>query len=388
MRTAYAALLACVVALACTAVAAAGNGTTTQPAGDQPHFTTEGSAPFGFRSANTIPYWSSSFTTDGITYPYTMVGTPPSSGKTTTIPTYVIPLKLHFTAQAQPLASRVYPACTYGPDGVTTIPGSCVALDKTYDGGSKIAGLLASPIFQHEAYSQTGDSNVQYGDAIQRAEFNKVGSSWHTELAQPIVEPTVSIDVPQNQGVAYVNRRGVDMGKADDHWLSNQFTQLINQFHIPATALAIIQTDNVYLYDGNDPNNCCTLGYHAVYATRDGNGAQQTQTFIYAAYAKSGALSASIISDIHPLSHEVSEWLNDPFLWNTTPLWTTGDPFYGCNDAFETGDPLVGIGWDQNGYHPQDEAFLSWFAREQPATTSYHGLYTFLGTFTGPPTTC
>jgi hypothetical protein len=388
MKRALVTVLAGIVVLVLAGLAAAGNSTTTQPVGDQPHFTTDGSAPFGFRSARTIPNWSSTFTTDGVTYTYTMVGTAPSSGTTTTVPVYVIPLKLNFTAQAQALASRVAPACVFGPDGVTTIPGSCVALNKSYDGGSKVSALLASPIFDHETYTQTGDSGVQYGDAIQRAEFNKVGSLWHTELGTPVVEPTVSIDVPQNQGVAYVNRRGVDMGKADSHWLSNQFTQLINQFHIPANALPIIQTDNVYLYDANDPNNCCTLGYHAVYATRDGNGAQQTQTFIYAAYAKSGALSNPMIADIHPLSHEVSEWMNDPFVWNFVPPWTTGDPFYGCTSVLETGDPVVGVGWLQNGYHPEDEALLSWFARESPATTSYGGLYTFNNTFHTVPNTC
>src|SRR5438309_134732 len=203
MKRALVAALAGIVVLVTAGLAAAGTG-ATQPAGDQPHFTTDGSAPFGFRSANTVPNWTSTFTTDGTTYTYTMVGTPPSSNKTTTIPVYVIPLKLNFTSQAQELASRVSPGCVYGPDGVTTIPGSCVALDKTYDGGSKVPALLASPIFDHETYTQTHDTGVQYGDAIQRAEFNKVGSKWHLELGKPVVEPTISIDVPQNQGIAYV----------------------------------------------------------------------------------------------------------------------------------------------------------------------------------------
>jgi hypothetical protein len=40
-----------------------------------------------------------------------------------------------------------------------------------------------------------------------------------------------------------------------------------------------------------------------------------------------------------------------------------------------------------NGYHPQDEAFLSWFAHQQPSI-GYHGLYTYLGTFGSPAPTC
>ena len=44
----------------------------------KPKFTSDGGAT-PFRTAKTIPYWSSSFTdpTNGVTYPYTMVGTNP-----------------------------------------------------------------------------------------------------------------------------------------------------------------------------------------------------------------------------------------------------------------------------------------------------------------------
>ena len=49
--------------------------------------------------AKTIPYWSSSFTdpTNGVTYPYTMVGTNPfTTNASTTVPTVIIPFRFVF----------------------------------------------------------------------------------------------------------------------------------------------------------------------------------------------------------------------------------------------------------------------------------------------------
>ena len=62
-------------------------------------FTTDtGAEPF--RTSKTIPYWGSSFTdpTNGVTYPYTMVGTNPYGAPvTTTVPSEIIPFKFNFS---------------------------------------------------------------------------------------------------------------------------------------------------------------------------------------------------------------------------------------------------------------------------------------------------
>src|SRR5215467_9678234 len=48
-------------------------------------------------TANTIPYWTSSFTYNGVVYPYRMVGTDPAtSNSTTVIPTLIVPVKFVF----------------------------------------------------------------------------------------------------------------------------------------------------------------------------------------------------------------------------------------------------------------------------------------------------
>ncbi|HLY27444.1 MAG TPA: hypothetical protein VKQ72_13960, partial [Aggregatilineales bacterium] len=63
------------------------------------------------------------------------------------------------------------------------------------------------------------------------------------------------------------------------------------------------------------------------------------------------------------------------------------EPQYGCTNLLETGDPLVGVGFVVNGYHPQDEAFYSWFARETPSRAQ-NGYYTYLNTFSSVATGC
>jgi hypothetical protein len=80
----------------------------------------------------------------------------------------------------------------------------------------------------------------------------------------------------------------------------------------------------------------------------------------------------------------VAEWFNDPFNSNVVPNWTSPlAPRYGCDNTLEVGDPLVKVVFTVtgfSGYHLQDEAFFSWFARQSP-TIALNGLYTYLGTF-------
>ncbi|HEY2778587.1 MAG TPA: hypothetical protein VGI77_11860 [Gaiellaceae bacterium] len=383
------ALLAMLVLGAATAASkpgpAKGEGT--------PKFTTDGGTS-GFRTGNTVKYWSSSFFDphNQQTYSYTMVGTPPSSGTTTTVNAVIIPLAFHFSA-----AGRPDPGLICDPSGT---PGTCVAQDVTMDptndpnnGGptpNDVTNVINSPIFATSNYAQSGDTGVQYGDAIQRSEFNVVGSSYHVNLAYTHTYPVQTIDVPGNQGVAVINRRGVLVGRVDDHWYSNKLQSLINSLHLDPTVVPIFLNANVYLYDNNDQiNGCCILGYHGARTALRGNGAQAVQTYIFAAYITPGSFGGYPdvpIADIHGLSHEVSEWMNDPFVNNIVEPWAVPTATqYGCTAYLETGDPVVGIGFPQttNGftYHPEDEVFLPWFARQVPSS-SQDGKYTFMNTFT------
>jgi len=140
----------------------------------KPKFTSEGGAT-PFRTTATIPYWSSSFVdpTNGVTYPYTMVGTSPfNTNSSTTVPTVIIPFRFVFA------------------DGTVM------------DGSDDLSLLQQSPIFQNYTYSLSGNDNTQYGDAIWRAQWNRVDrrDPYHVLLGQPTVLPTLTINVPANQG--------------------------------------------------------------------------------------------------------------------------------------------------------------------------------------------
>lgn len=310
-------------------------------------------------SATTIPNWSSSFTYNGTTYPYTMVGTNPASGSaSSTIPTEIIPLSFTFS------------------NGVTL------------DGTTKVQSTIASPIFQSAAFKS---GTTQYGDAIQRAEFwnyvSTTSSNYHVLFGQPTVLATESIAVPSNQGTELTGSSSHrQIGLIDYSWFSSHLKNLLGSLHISSQVMPIFLTYNTFLYQGST-SNCCIIGYHGATSSTNGNGVQQVNTYIFAAYNDPGIFGVPI-EDINGLSHEESEWLNDPFTNNVVPAWTVpSEPQYGCSNALETGDPLVGVAFTVNGYHPQDEAFLSWFARQTPST-SIDQLYTYLGTFTSYSPSC
>jgi hypothetical protein len=151
------------------------------------------------------------------------------------------------------------------------------------------------------------------------------------------------------------------------------------------------------LYDGNDKSNCCTIGYHGAahptgYGTgsTNSNGNADVNTFIFAAYTDPGTFRADSIQDIEALSHEVTEWLDDPFTQNAVQPWLTPTaPQYGCSGLLETGDPVVGIWFPLPGnpdpnpraggvWHPEDNVFWPWFLRQNPSS-AYNGNYTFMG---------
>ena len=309
---------------------------------------------------DTIPFWSSVFNYSGNIYPYQMVGTDPSAGsKTTKVPTEIIPLNLTFS------------------NGVTL------------DGTTKVKSTLESPLFTKATYTS---GTTQYGDAIQRAEFWKYVSkssnkNYHVLLAQPKVYSTISLTVPTNVGQETTGKNtGASIGLVDINWFDSQLQAIMTQLHISPKTLPIFLDYNTFLYQGTT-SNCCILGYHSAIFSTDALGKSVIQTYAFAAYSDPGIFSVPI-EDIHALSHEVSEWYNDPFTDNITPTWSVpSEPQYGCSNDLEVGDPVVGVAFNVNGYHPEDEVFFSWYAKQVPSI-GIHGQYTYLGTFTAPSPTC
>lgn len=412
-RVAAALAGASLAALAITSTAmAASNGAGTvslpalEPAGAR--YEERGGAHAG-QADNTIPFWRSHYTdpTNGVTYGYTMVGKadPRSSNPgTTRVQTDIVPLNIVFKANG----------------------------GFSLNGNGVVARTIGSPIFQTANYSFTpqsgdeptggagqlslGNTAVQYEDAIMRSQFNKQGTNYHLLLGRPDVQDTVKIEVPASKGSAFTNTRGVVYGLVDVDWFAGKLDGLIKNAdpqHLP-----IYLTNNVMAYIG-DVSNCCVIGFHGATASPGvaGKGNQKpVQTFVYASYTAPGTFnpnSSYYLKDVHALSHEIAEWGDDPFVDNYVNPWLTPTaPQYGCTDVLETGDPVVGIGFTLPGntydtgtyadtyWHPEDEVFLPWFAREAPNTTSQavqggtDGRYTFMGNlnpypgFQAPATGC
>jgi hypothetical protein len=399
-------------------------------------FTTQGGvAPQFLAGATTVPHWTFQFTdpTNGVTYPITMVGTDPRIGGSTTIHTVIIPLKMNFVAAGQDPSSLVNQGYVgFQPQFV----------NHTFDGASKLSRVEASPVFTSNSYpADLGNDTGLLSDTYMRAQFNKIGSNYHVNLDYTVA-PTQTLDVPATKGIAY--ERPVSQwrrtqqpplqttadytGLAEATWFSTKLQSLMGSLQISPTTVPIFLTDNVLLYIKGTPlgyQNCCILGYHGASmpigrgtGTLNGQGKQGVQTFMYTAYVTPGTYSGFLsdytgsrtaprptrgLSDIHALSHEVSEFLDDPFTNNAVQPWKVASaPQYGCTGVLEVGDPVVGLWFGLNGntdvnaygqWHPEDEVFAQWFGRggiEPVLGSSWDGRFTFDGPRTtglGPPLT-
>jgi hypothetical protein len=396
------------------------------------NFATQGGVAQEFlASARTIPHWSFQYTdpTNGVTYPITMAGGDPRSGGSTAIHTVIVPLRMNFVAGGQDTSVLN----DLGWVGYRATP-----LTRTFNSANRVQDVLNSPAFSESFTTPAimGGDTAQVGDAFVRAQWNKIGTDYHAPLVNDSVLPTQTIDVPANKGLAYqrpvgawreANGYGTTdtvTGVADYVWFSARLQNLINSLHISSTTVPIFLTDNVLLYIGHaNYTNCCVLGYHGAAmpvgggsGSANGNGNTPVQTFIYSAWSTPGSYSGFLadytdptrqapnpvrgISDIHALSHEISEFLDDPFVNNEVQPWLTPTaPQYGCTDVLETGDPVVGVWFPYDGntaqaptgttyygqYHPEDEVHAQWFGRggiEPVLGPAYGGYLTFMGPLT------
>jgi hypothetical protein len=239
--------------------------------------------PFGLRTLDTVPWWTSSFNYRGQSYQYAMVGSDPSSDQATTIPTYIIPIKFTFSPQSN-----------FGGGNFSDVRDPYTVDPAT--GTDAVQGTISSPIFQNTAWPHAVGT-TQFGDAIMRATFNKTGNSgYHVLLGQPTVLPEVTQAVPANQ--ADVHRISA---RIDYYWFRTVIQNLTNSLHMPANALPIFVTYNTFLYLFHDPTQCCVSGYHAANLSRRGNGDQQVQTYIYTSWTTRSIFTADLL-DVDTLS--------------------------------------------------------------------------------------
>lgn len=307
-----------------------------------------------------VPNFGSSFTFNGLVFPFTMVGRAPQKGDTTEVETQFIPISLFF-------------------DGFVDANGNNIVLDVA----PLLPAIQNSPNFRNAGY-ETGFT--QFGDAVQRAEFFSVmKDDWHTVLRKPQMLTPVQIEVPANTriGQLFQTRTTRELfAVIDTGFFISQLNTIIQLEKLDVDALPIALTNRVFLGTNANINQCCIVGFHTAFDAGTKGPNQLVQTFAWASWAGNGIFGGTF-QDVVALSHEVSEWMDDPFINNATPSWLFPGSNTACQSNLETGDPIevfANAGFpvtiDGTLFHPQTEALLQWFSRKSPSD-AIDGAYSF-----------
>ncbi len=322
--------------------------------------------PFSRTNVITVPNYEVSFISRGKTWHLTMVGNTPEAGVPTNIPTHIVAVSLRL--QNANLVS------------FTTVPVAPF-----------ITPTLNSPNFQVSNYSS--GTAIQYGDAIQRAEFfHKMKAGWHTILRPVAIVHSLTITVPRfttvsvngfsTQVQTYFTSKAGD-GRTVVFLLDQFFNQQIfdvvaneiNAGRFTTGALNVALFPNTFLFSLNNSGgigNCCVLGFHSFF-TDTGAPKESRWIFAFASWVSPGVFSG--FQDVTALSHEISEALNDPFVDNLVPAWQYPNEPGTCQNNLETGDPvevlsnpMFPVHVSGITYHPQTEALLQWFEQKSTST--------------------
>jgi hypothetical protein len=313
-----------------------------------------------------------------------------------------------FVAQAGPSASRDFRFTMIGNDprlgGTTVFPANIseVSLQLLNADGSVFMTVpfapfekvtLESPNFEPLDYRS--GHNIEYGDAVHRAQFfNIMKNNWHTLLIPKVVN-RVTITVPFTVNVqlsngTIVTARSYFTGTAGDgstfvlmlsplfnFFFSNVVVNEINLGNFTTNGLNTTMFPNTYLFNlnvnnPNTPGGCCVLGFHTFF--RDGVFPQSRWVTQYASWISPGIFGGGF-EDVTALSHETAEAIANPFVSNPAPNWQfPGVPANAkiCQANLEEGDPIenlpnatAAIEVKEKGfkfiYHPQNIPLLQWF---------------------------
>lgn len=336
-----------------------------------------------------VQHFSSSFTFQSQVFPFTMVGHRPQDGGTTQIDTSFVPISFIF-------------------DEFIDANGNNIVIDANAIGGE----ILRSPNFQR---SQFTVGNTQFGDAIQRAEFFGVikqgdrdgdddDSAWHTVLESPRILTPVTVEVPFGSSIVFQLADGSFGTLMDINFINSQLNTLLQTEGVRVDELPIFITRNAVYGDffAGFPLDCCIGGFHTAFETAQNGNTISVQTFAFATALDPDASTAifgdpTVFADVGAMSHEVSEWMNDPFVNNIVPSWEfPGITPPVCQNNLETGDPVevlfhpfFPITLHGFTYHPQTEALLEWFSRQNPSS-AIGGAFSYPDTtkLTSPSVAC
>jgi hypothetical protein len=309
---------------------------------------------------HSFPHFSSSFSVGGVTYPYTMVGHRPQSGRSASLKSVIIPLRMNFVG--------------FGPN---------FDINKTFEPAPAVKNMIHSSLYVPAKFP---NGVGQFVDQMQRAAFwNQMdeGHQWHVMMDEPRVLEPIDIEVTPETGTLQTDASGNPIfGDVFIDFMDSQARTILQLLQVDADTLPIFVTDNV---------TAEALGYHTAYPIQDDENATKLQTFIYTSWLDP-ALVPPIFADVSTFNHELAEWMNDPFTNNATPDWVyppPTDPAAVCsqNPLLEVGDPQ-GNGptftdfpafeskIDGVTYHLQQLVLWQWFTDEVPSS-AFGGWYTF-----------
>ncbi|HYL98319.1 MAG TPA: hypothetical protein VEZ90_05140 [Blastocatellia bacterium] len=327
--------------------------------------TPQGKAAMQQNQIISVRTFTQSFTFQGTVFPYTMVGNDPTRGGPTFFDTQLIPISFFF-------------------DEFVDQNGNNIVIDAN----PIVPTFLNSPNFQPSNYTS---GFTQFGDAVQRAEFFNVAQpSWRNLLERPEILPTVQVEVPVGSALVFQSTvNGTIFALIDFGFMASQLNTIVQLEPLRVDSLPIALTRNALFFDGS-PNQCCTLGFHTAFETKSIGPLHFVQTFAFATWPEAGIFVNPDFSDAIAISHEISEWMNDPFANNVVPTWQSPSG-QGCSNLLETGDPVEGLPHpafpvtiDGVTYHPQTEALLPWFSRPAKNTLSIGGAFSYPDTTTLP----
>ncbi len=302
-----------------------------------------------------IPTFTGSFISGGKQYSYTMAGGKPESGGVTTIPVAIVPVTLSFRSK----------------------PGVVLSASQN------VQEVVHSPLFEP---FQFPNGKLQYGDALQRAQFaDSAAGSWHTLFAAPKIMPEVSIEVPVANGYLLHSRStGKSLGIADLEFVQKQLFQQLSKAGIAPDALLIAVTKNVAFYVLGDVTVCCSVGSHGVGAGSPG------QPFVIGSYFDQNVMPH--FSDLQAISQQIAEWINDPLhnvAPNEFPRWLEPAANVNCGGPGESSAYLLeqptdylpnsnsmAVQFKGRNIHLENVALLPWFEQKE-ASSKNDSSYSF-----------
>lgn len=312
---------------------------------------------------------------DGHLYQGVIVGANPAtrgSAAQTSIRAQLIPVILHFHSLGVSVNLKTLVITRAAGDRTSdpTMPDTACFAGRV---NVPVDVMSQSPIFKNADFNFGGTDvgTTQYVDAFQRANFwSQIDRSNYHILLRPEVLAPLDVDVPAAQGLSLnsdvfqpaFGLCGPEGLVKVDFLRAAVVAELANRKDVNPGTFPMFMLYNAGMPAGDPTHlaNCCVGGFHSINPA----GPITFQTYSPFDFDVSGLF---LSGDTDAPSHEVAEWVNDPYIINRTPLWGHTGQVAGCQGNLEVGDPLTGNDapriFGKNGftYHLQELAFFSWF---------------------------